>query len=223
MTENNNLQPEVLSEEDYANATLCDLLITNQKTVVEYIDQYFLEHKDSIKENLLEYIRTNFQPDLEWTGGKTLEDYFHNRTCFMADTLMHESFDAYLDSPAYLKAPDLGEPTPPYITDTESVIHDIYNQAAIDVYSYNDLLKFTGIGKMTINEVFNNNNKSIGNKVEYNQPIDSKSLLQGMCDRMKSTVNDLKDMMNSINKITSKGKAMAQKVLHTEKSEMKSR
>ena len=57
----------------------------------------------------------------------------------------------------------------------------------------------------------------------YNQPITPTSMLHDLYKDMKDTMNDFKDMMGSINKITSKGKAIAQKALHIDKVDTKSR
>lgn len=53
----------------------------------------------------------------------------------------------------------------------------------------------------------------------YNQPIDERTLIQEIHEEMRATMTDFKEMMAAINKITEKGKAAIQKVLHNEKAE----
>ena len=53
----------------------------------------------------------------------------------------------------------------------------------------------------------------------YNQPLDEKNIMQEFHAAMKETMDDFKDMMMEINRITEKGKATIKKVFHNEKGQ----
>lgn len=53
----------------------------------------------------------------------------------------------------------------------------------------------------------------------YNQPLDERNIIQEFQAAMKETMDDFKDMMMEINRITEKGKATIKKVFHNEKEQ----
>lgn len=53
----------------------------------------------------------------------------------------------------------------------------------------------------------------------YNQPLDEENIMQEFHVAMRETMDDFKDMMMAINRITEKGKAAIKKVFHNEKGQ----
>lgn len=144
-----------------------DYLYSHDSEIVNYINQYFVEHKDFLREELLKNIKTVLacapkENVLDNTNTK-LEDYFYDEHSFstrdIGENLMCKAIDAYVQkadiAEGLVKEMGRNIARSDYDTAYEALDY-IYEHLDVDMHSYDHAMSFTGIGQMTIADVFNN-------------------------------------------------------------------